>query len=112
MGNADTTTALDALWAEQRRLSKSDKARGANAGQVREQREGTSHDSHAPGATDQALLTLDGQDYARQYMARLRAGSARPGELAMLIAFLHSGPMLEGACRALEKALKEHRHAA
>ena len=83
----------------------SDKARGANAGHVGEQGQGTSPDSHATGAADQALLIVEGEDYARQYLERLRAGTSQPGELAVIVAFLQGGPMLRGACRAIEKAL-------
>lgn len=61
-------------------------------------------------AAEQALLIVEGEDYARQYLGRLRAGYARPGELASLIGFLQGGPVLEGACRTIEKALEGQHH--
>lgn len=53
---------------------------------------------------ESALLVIEGEDYARVYLERLHAGTAAPGELATILAFL-TGEMLHGACRVLEKAL-------
>lgn len=57
------------------------------------------------GIADQAALTIEGEEYARAYLDRLRAGMAQPDDLAALMAFL-TDEMLHGACRVIEKALR------
>ncbi len=64
-----------------------------------------SPDFRAAGIAEQAAFTIEGEDYARACIERLRADSAEPDELAVLLAFLH-GPMLRGACRVIEKELR------
>ncbi|MBN8507124.1 MAG: hypothetical protein J0L57_00780 [Burkholderiales bacterium] len=53
---------------------------------------------------DKALAAIKGEQYARAYLARLQAGMASPGELAVIVGFLRD-EMLHGACRVIEKAL-------
>lgn len=59
---------------------------------------------------DQAALVIEGGLYAQAFIDRLQAGTAQPGELAMIVAFLR-GEMLHGACRVIEKALEGPHHA-
>ena len=61
-------------------------------------------------ASSLALAVIDGEAKARTYLERLQAEMAQPGELAALLAYL-SDEMLHGACRVIEKALKELHHA-
>jgi hypothetical protein len=56
---------------------------------------------------DQALDVIEGQDYAAAYLARLRAGRTRTGELGLVLGFL-TGAMFDGACRVIEKELEAH----
>ena len=69
-----------------------------------------SHD--APGAgrcmADRALKTIEGEQRAAQYMARLQAQQVDPGELAVTVSTLY-GETLRGFCRVIEKEL-EARH--
>lgn len=58
----------------------------------------------------QAGLRDEGEAYGREYLARLRAGIAGPGELAVIVVFLRDGPMLEGICGAIERALEGKAH--
>lgn len=51
-------------------------------------------------------LTAQGEGYARALLDRIGAGTSSPDELAGLMQFLHSGPMLHGACAALFLALR------
>ena len=88
----------------------SDKARGANAGRVREQGRETSLDSHAGPHTAQALQVLEGEVKARQYLLRLRAEQTAPDELAVVVSMLY-GPRLKGFCRVLSKQLEGKHHA-
>ena len=66
-------------------------------------------DFDCTGLATQAAQAIEGEEYARAYLHRLRAGNASPGALAVILAFL-SGEMLNGACRVLEKALEGSRH--
>jgi len=52
------------------------------------------HDSEGEGAT-----------FAHALLERIGAGASSPAELASLMQFLHSGPMLHGACAAIYAAL-------
>lgn len=63
--------------------------------------------SSEPG---QAAELIEGELYASAYLTRLQAGTAQPGELAVILAFL-TGEMLHGACRLIEKALEGRHHA-
>ena len=64
-----------------------------------------SRDCRGAPLVGQALLVIEGEDYARAYLDRLSAGDAQPGELATILAFLRE-EMLHGACRVIEKALE------
>lgn len=67
-------------------------------------------DYPASRIADQAALTIEGEAYAAAYLNRVGAGIAQPGDLAVILAFLH-GEMLNGACRLIEKALEGRHHA-
>ena len=69
-----------------------------------------SPDFRCAGMSAQAALTIEGEFYARAYLARLHADAVQPGELAVLLSFL-TDEMLHGACRLIEKALRGGRHA-
>ena len=71
----------------------------------RNQEQDASLHFHAIGVADQAALIIEGGDYGREYLERMRAGIAQPDELAVIVAFLRDGPVLNGFCRAIEKAL-------
>ena len=58
----------------------------------------------AGGALDEKALTQDGAEYAQAFLDRLQHGTAQPGELAVVLAFLQ-GELLHGACRVIERAL-------
>jgi hypothetical protein len=75
----------------------------------RDQEQRDSIDFHGNGFGEQAARSIEGEDFARAYLARLHEGVAQSGELAGLLAFL-SGEMLSGACRAIEKALQGAHH--
>lgn len=75
-----------------------------------EQTTDKSPDSQADRFADQATDVIEGEEYARAYLARMGDGTAQPGELAVILAFL-TGEMLHGACRLIEKALEGRRHA-
>jgi len=47
----------------------------------------------------------EGAAFARALLERIGAGVSSPAELASLMQFLHSGPMLHGACAAIYAAL-------
>ena len=70
----------------------------------RNQEQDASPHFHAIGTADQAALRAEGEDYAREYLARLHGGIAEPGELAVILAFL-TGELLHGACRLIERTL-------
>ena len=53
----------------------------------------------APDAGD------EGAAYAHALLERIGAGRAHPDDVADLMQFLHSGPMLHGACLVLFAAL-------
>jgi len=61
--------------------------------------------STATPADDAAVQAAEGASYARPFLDRIAAGMATPGELATLMQFLQSGPMLEGACAVILSAL-------
>ena len=88
----------------------SDTAHVAIAGRAEEHQGIECQDFQAIGIAEQAALTIDGEDYARAWLDRVCAGTAQPGELAVILAFLH-GEMLNGACRLIEKALEGRHHA-
>jgi hypothetical protein len=67
-------------------------------------------DFRSSGLSEQAVLTIEGEQYAIAYLARLQADAVQPGELAVLMSYL-TGEMLHGACRAIEKALQGGHHA-
>ncbi len=47
----------------------------------------------------------EGAAFARALLERIGAGASSPAELTSLMQFLHSGPMLHGACAAIYAAL-------
>ena len=51
-------------------------------------------------------LVADGEGYAQALLDRIGAGVSSPDDLAELMAFLHSGPMLHAACSVLYLALR------
>ena len=53
----------------------------------------------------QAALIIEGEGYAASFLERLRDGASQPGDLVTLVEFL-DGAVLDGFCRALEKALE------
>ncbi|GAB4112410.1 MAG: hypothetical protein Fur0019_18890 [Tibeticola sp.] len=57
------------------------------------------------GLSAQAELTIEGEEYAAAFLKRLRSGDCAPGELTSLVVFL-DGAMLNGFCRAIERALE------
>ena len=82
----------------------SDKADGANVGQVGEQSKNESLDCRAAPHAGQALRVIEGESKAEQYMARLRAQQADPDELALIVSMLY-GATLRGFRGVIEKAL-------
>jgi len=52
----------------------------------------------------QALQVIDGETTARDYLARLQAEQADPGELAVIVSMMY-GATLYGFARVIEKAL-------
>jgi hypothetical protein len=68
-----------------------------------------SNKHHAPGAggamSGRAMKTIEGEQQAAQYLARLQAQQADPDELAVLVSMLY-GEMLRGFCSAIEKAIR------
>jgi hypothetical protein len=82
----------------------SDKADGANVGQVEGQRSGELHDCPGAPLAGQALRVIEGEGKARDYLARLHAQQADPDELALIVSMLY-GATLRGFCRVIEKAL-------
>ena len=52
----------------------------------------------------QALQVIDGESKARDYLARLQAQQADPGELAVIVSMMY-GATLYGFARIIEKAL-------
>ena len=85
----------------------SDKADGANVGQVGEQSKNESLDCRAALHAGQALRVIEGESRAGQYLARLQAQQADPEELALIVSMLY-GATLRGFCRVIEKALGVH----
>jgi hypothetical protein len=67
----------------------------------------TTNGSNSDGAphVGQALLVIEGEAEAAQFLARIRTSHIAPDELAVTVAAL-SGPALRGFCRALTKALE------
>lgn len=67
------------------------------------------HDAHGAGRcmSGRAIKTIEGEQQAAQYLARLQAQQADPDELAVLVSMLY-GAALRGFCRAIEKALEVH----
>lgn len=65
-------------------------------------------DCHGAGVAQRAAEVIEGEGYARAWLQRMQAGTAQPGELAVILSFL-GGEMLHGACRLLEKALEARR---
>jgi len=61
---------------------------------------------HWASEADQAI---EGEQHARAYLDRLNAGMAQPDELAALMTYLR-GELVQGACRAVEKALRGRRY--
>jgi hypothetical protein len=55
----------------------------------------------------QALLVIEGEGRAAQYLARLQAQQADQDELALIVSMLY-GAKLRGFCRVIEKALGAH----
>lgn len=51
-------------------------------------------------------LRAEGEGYARALLDRIGAGASSPDELAGLMQFLNSGPMLHAACAVLFLALR------
>lgn len=65
----------------------------------------------APPELRPADLAAEGEGYARNLLDRIGAGTSGPDELATLMQFLHSGPMLHAACAVLMLALRSALHA-
>ena len=67
-----------------------------------------SNNNDAPGAgrcmSGRAMKTIEGEQQAAQYLARLQAQQADPDELAVLVSMLY-GETLRGFCRVLAKAI-------
>lgn len=59
-----------------------------------------------PAGLQPADLEAEGEGYARDLLDRIAAGTSGPEELATLMQFLHSGPMLHAACAVLVLALR------
>lgn len=59
-----------------------------------------------PGTLDAAALSAESAGYARALLDRIGAGASSPDDLAALLQFLHSGPMLHGACAVLFLAMR------
>ena len=57
--------------------------------------------------SQQALQVIEGEQQARDYMARLQAQQVGPDELAVAVSMLY-GATLRGFCRVLAKALGVH----
>jgi hypothetical protein len=55
----------------------------------------------------QALQTIEGENRAAEYLARLHAQKADPDELALIVAAMY-GAALRGFCSAIAKALGVH----
>lgn len=62
--------------------------------------------SAACGMSAQAALIVEGEGYAAAFLQRLRDGASQPGDLATLVEFLDGGPVLDGFCGVIEKALE------
>ncbi len=56
-------------------------------------------------ASGQALLTIEGERKAAEFLARLHAQQADPDELAVIVSMLY-GATLRGFCRVIEKVLR------
>jgi hypothetical protein len=67
-------------------------------------------DSDGVSMAQQAAEVIEGESYARAWLERMQAGTAEPGELTVILAFLQ-GELLHGACRLIEKAMEGRRHA-
>lgn len=77
---------------------------GGSGGLGQEQAQSVSLNCEGTGFANQALLAVEGEEYAQAWLDRLADGTAQPGELAVIVAFLH-GEMLHGACRLIEKSI-------
>ena len=73
-----------------------------------------SNQDDAPGAgrcmAGRTMKTIEGEQQAAQYLARLHAQQAEPDELAVLVSMLY-GATLRGFARVIEKALRGAPHA-
>ena len=83
---------------------RSDKADGANVGQVGEQSSRENPDSQAAPLAGQALKVIQGESKAAEFVSRLHAQQADPDELALIGSMMY-GSVLRGFCRAIAKAL-------
>ena len=63
-------------------------------------------DSPEPSASADSADIAEGAEYGRALLARIAAGMGEPCELAALVQFLHSGPMLHGGCVVIFDALR------
>lgn len=61
--------------------------------------------SLATTPAEQAALTIEGQQYATEFLARVDAGMAQPAELSLMVSWLNGGH-LDGFCRAIQKRLE------
>lgn len=52
-------------------------------------------------------LHAEGAAYGEALVRNIKAGRARPDDLATLVQYLPEGPMLAGACAALHNAIAE-----
>lgn len=65
----------------------------------------SSPNCHQASHSRQALRTIEGEQQARVYLARLQAQRVDVDELAATIAMLRDAVSLAGFCRVIEKAL-------
>ena len=61
---------------------------------------------HGPGI-DTAGDADEGGSFARDFLARVAAGTSGPDDLVSVLAFMHSGPMLHGFCAVLFHTLRQ-----
>jgi hypothetical protein len=61
-----------------------------------------------PGSgVDTAGEVEEGGSFAREFLARVAAGTSGPDDLVSVVAFMHSGPMLHGFCAVLFHTLRQ-----
>jgi len=77
---------------------------GGGGGLGQEQAQSVSLDCDGTGFANQAPLAVEGEEYVQAWLDHLAEGTAQPGELAVIVEFLH-GEMLYGACRLIEKSI-------